>query len=219
MLFGVRDPEVVFQHEHKVWIIINKIMSQINTDCDLTEAEKQALEKERLGRVFEAMRRLDTEIRERILEMTRRLETNAIIRLFNQNASDLFSLIKSLTKDNTNPEIYNLSAYQNLFATAIKLKASFPIDKFSVLVLEYVNEIYARDEKLFLDMEVPVTKVAIGSNEFGFIKTQMFKDLWTSLDAKNKDLVYNKITSMTTFAHSYFYRMSGQADLQKAKSH
>lgn len=167
------------------------------------EALKQQLETEQLQRVIAALRRVDPEIQKQIKSMADKMRATDIIKLFNQDASDLFAMIAEVTRHHDDHEVYRLTGYKNLFDNAIKIKASFPVDKFTLIVLEYVNEFYDRDEDFFLSMEVPETKVTLG-NEFGFIRTEMFRNLWKSLNKRQKNKMYDKLASLTTYAHAYF---------------
>ncbi len=54
-------------------------------------------------------------------------------------------------------------------------------------------------------MPIPNAQLEVG-NEFGFIRSQMFKDLWKILGDKDKESIRSIIIMITTYAHAYLYK-------------
>lgn len=80
-----------------------------------------------------------------------------------------------------------------------------PLDKFTLIILEFANEIYSEEENCFMDMTIPDAKLEVG-NEFGLIRSEIFKSLWKILDKNHKQIIKEKIILLTTYAHTYFYK-------------
>ncbi|AVL93750.1 hypothetical protein mvi_390 [Megavirus vitis] len=169
------------------------------------DMQKRQQDTERLEKVVYSLQKVNPAINKDILSMAQAMSDVQIIKLFNQDATDLFAemsrIIKLLQKENE----CKVDSYKFLFETAIKINAKLPIDKFTLIILEYAAEIYGGDENVFLDMPIPDAKINVG-NEFGLIRSEMFKSLWRILDRENKDIIKDKITSLTTYAHAYLYK-------------
>jgi hypothetical protein len=54
-------------------------------------------------------------------------------------------------------------------------------------------------------MSIPDTKVNL-NNEFGLIRSEMFKNLWLISNQKDRNDVKEIIILLTTFAHAYLYK-------------
>jgi hypothetical protein len=160
---------------------------------------------QRLNNVITSLDRVPQETKQMIFSMTQGMSEQEIIQSFNQKALDLFTLLIIITTKIGKEDEYKMSGYKNLFDNAIKINAKLPVDKFTLLILEFAAEIYAEEEDCFLNMSIPDTNVNVG-NEFGIIRSEMFKKLWVVLNKNDKNLLKENIILLTTFAHTYLYK-------------
>jgi len=167
--------------------------------------EKSKIEQERLNKVIESLDRVPQATKQMVFEMAQSMTDLQIIRSFNQQALDMFNLLDAITKRMNKEKECNIGGYKALFDNAIKINAKLPLDKFTLLILEFAAEIYAEDENCFLDMTIPDAKVTVG-NEFGLIRSEMFKKLWVQLNNNDKNSLKESIIPLTTFANAHLYK-------------
>ncbi len=161
---------------------------------------------ERLENVINSLERVPLETRKMTLAMAQNMSDIEIIRSFNQKALDLFNFMINVTKRlGKEKEYNNIKGYKTLFDNALKINAKAPLDKFTLIILEFAADIYAQDEDCFLKMTIPDTKVNI-NNEFGLIRSEMFKELWIASGKEEHDEVSDIVILLTTFAHAYLYK-------------
>lgn len=172
----------------------------------MTSNNQQKINEERLNKVINSLEKVPSATKELVLEkMALSMSELEIIQSFNQQAHDLFSLLISITKKLNKEKEYNVSGYKLLFDNTLKFNAKLPIDKFTLLILEFAAEIYAEDENCFLDMAIPDTKVGV-NNEFSLIRSEMFKKLWKILENNDKNSLKENIIPLTMYAHAYLYK-------------
>ena len=160
---------------------------------------------EQLERVVQSLEKVPEETKQMVLKMALAMSEREIIQSFNQQAHDLFSLVITITKKFNKEREYNVSGYKVLFENALKMNAKLPLDKFTLLILEFASEIYAENENCFLEMSIPDKKVNVG-NEFGLIRSEMFKKLWVIVGQTDKNNLKENIIVLTTYAHAHLYK-------------
>lgn len=175
----------------KIYIINKNIMALNN---------QQKLEK-----VINALEKINPETKAIILNMAKNMTDLATIQSFNQASLDLFTEVLKITTRIGKESEYKIGGYKTLFDNAIKINAKLPIDKFTLIILEFAPLIYDQSEDIILSMPIPDAKVTV-ANEFGMIRSEKFKNLWKTLDDKQKDILKDKIILLTTYAHVYFYQ-------------
>ncbi|BCS83074.1 hypothetical protein QLL95_gp1049 [Cotonvirus japonicus] len=158
-----------------------------------------------LESVATALDRVNQETKESIFQFAKSTNELDLIVMFNNKAVDLFNILATLSKKAGMDKKYNISYYRSLFDRAIKANCKLPVDKFTLLILEYAPEIYEQNEDCFLDMKMPDKKVSLG-NEFSIIRTEEFKELWKTLNHETKQNVGEEVLQLTTYAHAYFYK-------------
>ncbi len=161
--------------------------------------------KQCIDNVIESLERVSQETKEMIFEMAKGMTEMEIIHSFNQKALDLFTLLITITTRMGKENEYKVGGYKKLFDSAIKINTKLPIDKFTLIILEFAAEIYAGKENCFLEMSIPDTNVNVG-NEFSIIRSEMFKKLWVVLDDNDKNILKDNIILLTTFAHVHLYK-------------
>lgn len=159
-----------------------------------------------------SLKKVDSEINENIYAMASSMDEHTIILSFNQTALDFFNFAINGTKRLNREREFGFSGYLSLFQTAIKANIGVPIDKFTILILEYAPDIYSVNEKFFLNMDIPDIKIDVSDkkkndNEFNMIQSEEFKKLWLVLSQEDKDAVKEKIILLTTYAHAYFFKL------------
>jgi hypothetical protein len=160
----------------------------------------------RLENVILSLEKVPIDTKEMTFAMARSMSEIEIIKFFNQKAIDLFNFMIAVTKKlGKEQECNNVMGYKTLFDNALKINAKLPLDKFTLIILEYAAEIYAQNEDCFLKMTIPDTKVNI-NNEFGLIRSEMFKDLWKISGKKDREEVADIVILLTTFAHAHLYK-------------
>lgn len=128
-----------------------------------------------------------------------------IVTKFNQSGKDFFVLLNRLTVESGREDL-GVKGYEKLFNHAISIRKDWPIDKFTLMILQFAPQIYNEDEQFFLSVEIPDQSVRI-NNEFGIIKTEAFKELWLTTSASNKEALKKACLLLVTFAHAYFVKM------------
>lgn len=167
----------------------------------MTSAEQQ------LNNVIRSLDRVKLETKQMIFDIGESMSELEIIQSFNQRAFDLFNILTDLTKKLNKENDYKVVSYKTLFENAIKINVKLPLDKFTLIILEYAPEIYAENEDCFMTMSVPDTTVHVG-NEFSIIRSEMFKKIWTELNQNDKNIVKDNIILLTTFAHAHLYKIA-----------
>lgn len=161
---------------------------------------------QQLLNVVESLDKVSGETKQMIYDMANSMNELEIIHSFNQQAHDLFTMMYNITKKIGQEKKYNVVGYKTIFENALKINAKLPIDKFTLLILEFASDIYEENEDCFLNMSLEDTKINVG-NEFSIIRSEMFKNLWAVLDQANKNLLKEKIILLTTYAHAYLYKI------------
>lgn len=164
-----------------------------------------ASDTERLNKVINNLEKVPLETRQMIFDMSCGMSDLEIIQSFNQQSYDLFTIVAMIVKKLGKDNEFKVVGYRAIFDNAIKINNRLPIDKFTLMILEYAAEIYAEQEDLFLNMKIPDKDVSAG-NEFGIIRSEMFKSLWRLLDTQDKTKIKNILIPLTTYAHSYLYK-------------
>lgn len=163
-----------------------------------------------LSKVVKALERVSLDTSNMIAGMAKGMTEAEIINHFNQSAKDFFNTTISVTKRMGIAREYGGEAYLAIFENAIKMNGRMPIDKFTMLILEFAPEIYAEDENCFLDMEIPDRNLnemgapVTSDNEFSLIRSEKFKKLWKILSPADKETIKADIILLTTYAHTYF---------------
>lgn len=155
--------------------------------------------------VIKALDRVKYETKQMIFEMANSMTEQEIIQSFNQQSLVLFNLMSSISKRIGKEREVGASEYKLLFDKAIKINAKLPIDKYTLIILEYAPEIYAEDEDCFLKMTIPDTDVSVG-NAYGLIRSKMFQTLWKGLCQEDRKKLRECFILLTTYAHVYLYK-------------
>lgn len=171
----------------------------------MNEVEKKKKETEKLNKVIHSLQKVPQETHLMVFNLANALSELQIIQSFNQSANDMFNTVLQITIELGKEKEYNVSGYKNLFDMALKHNIKLPIDKFTLIILEFAPQIYAKDENCFLTMTIPDKNVNVG-NEFGLIRSEMFKKLWVVINSKQKAELVDKIILLTTYAHTYLYK-------------
>lgn len=158
----------------------------------------------RLSKAVASLERVNLETKKVIFGMAQGLRDIDVIQSFNQFSLDLFTMIIEITHKLGEKE-GEVRAYKVLYDNAIKINIKLPIEKFTLFILEYAPEIYAEDEDCFLKMPIPDKKITV-DNEFGLIRSEMFKKLWVKLDKTDKNRIKDKVVLVTMYAHAYLYQ-------------
>jgi len=174
------------------------------TNPDQTPLDTQQL----LNLVTESLNRVPRKTNVMIYQMCQKLSEMEIIQIFNQQATDLFALLLSITIKLKKESEYKISNYKFMFETAIKGRAVLPLEKFTLNILAYADDIYSESEEKFLKMTVPDTNINIGGNEFGLMRSESFKRLWEEMNKTDKVTIRSGIILLTTYAHAHFFKTS-----------
>lgn len=166
---------------------------------------KAAEETAALERVAAALDRVDEDTKRDAYEMAKSMPSIEVMKGFNQSAIDLFSTMDNFCRKLKLGKKYDVSGYRELLTFAIKQNVKIPINKFTLIILEYAPEIYAEEVDKFLGMEIPVTEVKMG-NAFSVIKTETFKEMWRLSSKEDKNYVGKIFINMTFYAQVYFYQ-------------
>jgi hypothetical protein len=176
-----------------------------------TNTDQQLLEP-----VIKALDRVSQETKQMVFEMARSMSEQEIIQSFNQQSLVLFNLMTTISKRIGKEREVGAAGYKLLFDKAIKINAKLPIDKYTLIILEYAPEIYAEDENCFLKMSIPDTNVTIG-NAYGLIRSKMFQTLWKELGQEDRKKLRECFILLTTYAHVYFYKSLLKKGTQNVK--
>lgn len=155
--------------------------------------------------VMQQLEKVNVETKSTIFQMSKGMSEAEIIQSFNQQASYLFNLMIAIIRRLGKESEYQVSGYKYLFDNAIKINAKLPVDKFTLIVLEFAPEIYREDENCFLNMSIPDKKCSVG-NEFGLIRSEMFKNLWKIMSKDDRKAIADSVILLTSYAHAYLYK-------------
>jgi len=153
--------------------------------------------------IANSLKRVNDKTTNIVLDMAKQISKDEVISLFNQAALDFFQTILKITQEMGQEREYGIKGYLKLFETAVGINRGLPIDQFTATILEYAPEIYAEEEDTFLDMDIPDAEIKSG-NEFNIIRSGKIKNLWKTGSPENKELVKEKIITVTTWCHVYF---------------
>lgn len=167
------------------------------------EIEK-AEQRDTMLRVVAALNGVDEKNKQMVRRIANGYTEIEIVTKFNQAGKDFFVLLNRLTSEAGKD--YGVKGYEKLFHHAIGLRKDWPIDKFTLLILQFAPQVYAEDEQFFLDVKIPDQQVRI-NNEFGIIKTEAFKELWLTTSEQNRNDLKDACLLLVTFAHAYFVKM------------
>lgn len=162
-------------------------------------------EQERLENVVKSLDRVNQATKQAIFDLSCSMSEMEIVQRFNQQAHDLYTMMNKIIKKMEQVNEYKISGYKAIFDNAIKINAKLPIDKFTLLILEFAAEIYSEDEDCFLKMSIPDKKVSSG-NEFAIIRSEKFKELWKVMCKHDQKLMTDNVILLTTYAHAYLYK-------------
>lgn len=160
---------------------------------------------ERLQKVVNNLQKIPIETRQMVFNMSCGMSEQEIIQSFNQQSYDLFNVVALVVKKLGKENEFKVSGYRAIFDNAIKINNRLPIDKFTLMILEYAAEIYAEEENIILNMKIPDKDVSAG-NEFGIIRSEMFKSIWRLLSEDDKTKIKEILIPLTTYAHAYLYK-------------
>lgn len=168
-------------------------------------SNQQKINQERLERVAVALEKVPAAITQEIIKMVNNMSDLEIIQSFNQQSLDLFTHLMEITGKLGKEGEFKVGGYKELFDNASKINVKLPIDKYTLVILEYAVEIYEEREDCFLNMTIPDKKVNLG-NEFNIIRSEMFKQLWLLMNGNDRKTIKQDIILLTSFAHAYFFK-------------
>ena len=178
---------------------MNKRKNKIKPEIENEDKQKHLLA------VVEALNTVHPDTIKMVKNIARGLSDIEIVHQFNQAAQDFFKLLTRLTRETGQTDDYGVAGYMKLFNHAIGIRKDWPIDKFTLLILEFAPQVYEEDEAFFLNCKIPETQVKV-TNEFGIIKTEMFKQLWIKTTDQNRTALKDVILLLVTYAHAYFIK-------------
>jgi hypothetical protein len=158
-----------------------------------------------LNKILNSLKNVDPKIDQMVLNISKKMSEMEIIRNFNQFTIDLFNLIYEITNAAGVEKYVKIKSYKVLLESALKVNVKLPIESFTWFILEFAPKIYSEDEDYFLEKQYDHDKVEVG-NEFSFINSNSFKEMWKTLDDENKKKIKNAFLMTTTYAHAYFYK-------------
>lgn len=134
------------------------------------------------------------------------LTQDEVIEQFNQSAMKLFTNAYNITVKRGKEREYKIGGYKTLYEKAVKMNRATPIDQFTLVILKFATDIYARNADKFLKMDMPSEIKLDGQtdNEFELIHSTEFKNLWRTLNTTEKNTIIENIVDMTQFAHIFF---------------
>lgn len=161
---------------------------------------------EEIAKVITELEKVDAETKQQIYNYASKTSAAAIVQSFNQRACDLFTAMLEIGRQNGWDEEYKIvSGHFLMFNNAIKINMELPLDKFTLLILSYAQDIYSENEDRFLKMPIPDTKVNV-NNEFSVIRSKMFQQLWTVITDAERKRISDVIINLTIDAHAYLYK-------------
>lgn len=163
-------------------------------------------DRQQLTVVIAALERVDLAIRQEIYKMSLNMSRDMLVQSFNQRAKDMFSLLERISRACGRYETTDLAANRSLFNTAVTTSPEIAVNKFTLLVLEFAPEIYARDEEAFLKMTIPETDVKTSAG-WGVIRSNEFRDMWVhDMTGEMKTQVTELMIRMVTIAQAFLYQ-------------
>jgi hypothetical protein len=162
---------------------------------------------EKIVKVIESLKNVDKDINDSAITMAKTINETELVDLFNHHTNDFFNTLHTITNVlNVNKEC-NLHGYHSMFSSTIRVNKKLPIDHFSASILEFANDIYNENEEFFIGMNVPNKQINSGG-EFNIIKTDALKNIWKKTNSGQKDIIKEKIISITLYAHAYVYKIA-----------
>lgn len=159
-----------------------------------------------LERIINTLEKVDEKTKTMVYNLALNMNNMEIIQTFNQRAIDLFITLLKITEEYKKEKEFKIKGYKALFENALKINIKIPIDKFTLTILEFAADIYSENEEYFYGMTIPDTKLNLGNNEFGMLRSEAFKDLWVILTKEHQTKLKNNIVLLTTFAHVHLYK-------------
>lgn len=167
--------------------------------------EKERENKKILKKIIQSLEKVDSNITNTILGMAEKTSMAQVINDFNYNSLEVLDFLDYIGKKYNHTDTCDMTKHRLLFENAIQINKRLPVDKFSLIVLEHAQDIYDENEEYFMELPMPDVNAKAGK-DFSMIKCEAFKKVWTSLDEEDKDLVKEKVISLTTSAHIYFIK-------------
>lgn len=165
------------------------------------EREKAEKNRKQLILVGQKLSQVPDNAKNMAINLSKNMKKEETINYFNTSAHKLFE--KMLMLERKLNVSCDVKGYNFLFNKAVKINMKLPIDKFTLIILEYAPEIYSEDHDQILAIPVPDINVNV-DNEFSIINSQMFKDTWKLLSKSDQDDLFDIITELTVYAHVYF---------------
>ena len=159
-----------------------KLLEEVSTELSKTSQTDQAT-------AFEAAQVLTQE---------------EVIQQFNAAALQLFTNAYNITVKRGKEREYKIGGYKTLYEKAVKANRATPIDQFTLIILKFASDIYARNANKFLKMDIPEEIEIESDNEFGLIHSKEFKKLWVTLTNLEQNTIIDNMVEMTQFAHIFF---------------
>lgn len=162
--------------------------------------------------IIEALQKVDPQINAMIVDSSKRMTINETVKLFNQTIIDFFNLVIDISIEMNKEKECGFGAYKKLFELGVKANVSLPIEKFLRVILLVASDIYSENEEEILGMKIPDLKIdteheiANAGSNFNLLQSDQFKKLWVQLNNFNKEKLKEKIVSLTTYSHIYFYQ-------------
>lgn len=161
---------------------------------------------EKILKVAESLKKVTPEMNNIIISMSKQIPQSEIIRQFNQLSLDLFDILNDIAIKFDKESDFKIGCYRVILANALKSNIKLPVDKFTLVILEFAPEIYMQNEDCFLSMNIPDKEISAG-NAFAMIRSTEFKNMWKILDSLDKENIKKKITTLTMYAHAYLYNI------------
>lgn len=162
-------------------------------------------QQQRIDKVIEALGKVSDNTKTLVYQIAQNMAELEIIQMFNQLTLDFLDIMLRITREKREEDKFKIGGYKTIFDNAIKINIKMPIDQYTLVILRFAAEIYSEDEDCFLNMPIPDTKLEVG-NQFSFIRSDMFKNLWRTLKDGDKSDIKNKMILLTTYAHAYLYK-------------
>ena len=167
----------------------------------------------KITKIVNSLGKVNNETNQMIMNMASGTTKSEIISLFNQAALDFFNTVLTITKTLGNGVDNEIKGHMQLFQSALKYNINLPIDHFAGTILIFASEIYAEKEDFFLNMYIPDQEIdfaGLNTNNggLGVIESEKFKKLWKEGDNKHKELLKDKIITLTSLCHAYFFKLS-----------
>ena len=185
----------------------NSSKTPLKSIVNPTEDNTAALEREKsLEEVTIELGKTKEEDRNNAIDAAKVLTQDEVIQQFNQSAVKLFTDAYNITVNRGKEREYKIGGYKFLYEKAVKMNKETPIDQFTLIILKYATDIYARNAEKFLKMDIPdeIKLESDKKNEFELIHSAEFKNLWRTLTLIEKDTIISTIVEMTQFAHIFF---------------